>query len=391
MVTIDALLALFSVNFLLKYDFFLLILLLYLLLSKKQMAFSADAFLLVLLSLALLLFSGWRDQHYRLYYLLPPVAFLIGLNLYECASMESIRKAILWLAAFMALHGVLNLLYETVEHGGLVFGAYHMDVWSRSLSQVTAQMINYSLLAAVFGYCLFARPKGRWRFFLLSAIAVFHTVLCGGRTLLALFLLSSGSAFAFFVQSASKDKTRKILQVAAGAFFLLVLLIVAYQLDFLSLRTTIEQTYLYHRLFSEYAVSTGSSFWETGRWNTKLKYLMEIPQYPFGGGLMRKEIRFYAHDIWLDALDEGGILALLLMTVYTIRLGTRTITLVRRKHIPWQDKMLVFCVTVVFLAQCLVEPVVQGSPVFFCAGCMIDGMIARYLQSGTNCKLETAT
>lgn len=119
----------------------------------------------------------------------------------------------------------------------------------------------------------------------------------------------------------------------------------------------------------------------TGRWATKLEYIKLLLVYPLGGSHIRKQVGWYAHDIWLDTADKVGILPSAMIALYTLRVIMRTIRYVFCEDIYLEDKMIFASYAILIATQLLLEPVLSSAPQFFQAICLLDGMLSIYLDS----------
>ena len=103
--------------------------------------------------------------------------------------------------------------------------------------------------------------------------------------------------------------------------------------------------------------------------------------YPWGGSHLSEEIvGAYAHDLWLDIMDEAGIPAALAILVYTITAFYRILILSRNRKVPKDERIALRSYAIIMCAQFFVEPIWQGSPMLLLFFVLIDGMLTRYIR-----------
>lgn len=372
------LLLLFSSNFLLLGNFFLIGILVVLIVKKGYVRFPPDFWLLLLFALSYFLIDWIQNQSVAVSALLCPVAYLVGANLDQSNGMKDIKNMLLFLALGMVLHGLLNFIYETIRFGGINYSALHYDIWSGSISAVTAQMTNYVLILCFAG-CSFLFLRRYWWLILLELICLAHSLLCGSRTYVVLLGISVGISFVVYLWSQRGKRLRSMLMILLTAGLFIWLIWIAYQNNLFGIRSFWESTYLYHRLFSDYAVDNGDTLFSTGRWTTKLRYLQMLPKYLMGGMHVQQVTGWYAHDIWLDTADRVGIFPFFLLLIYTVRLGIRIVQLVNKNELNLENKIIFLCSIVLVMIQFLLEPILSGSPILFHSVCILDGMISVYM------------
>ena len=277
-----------------------------------------------------------------------------------------------------ATHGALNLIYNSISVGGINYNATQLDIWSRSLSNATAQMLLYALLISLAGYFLIG--SSRKYLFFISAIPLFHTVLIGGRTIIILFIVSLLTGLLTLLTTRSQNKVKTISLFLVITLSSAIILNVLYSLNIFGLKSTFESSNLYARLFSDYAVNNDMSFFKTSRFDTKIKYLQYAVQYPFGGSNLHSLFGSYAHDAFLDTYDAVGILPTVLWIVCLVRSSLRFFKYTHTRSISFPVKVMLrclyFCMFVCFFA----EPIIQGGATIVACFFMIDGALTRALS-----------
>ena len=369
---------LFSSDFVLVGYLFLLAALIIVIFRRGSVCFPPDFWILELFALSYFTINMMQNHSITISVLMCPLAYLLGANLDQSEGINSIHKTMLVLAVGMASHGILNFLYETVKCGGINYSALHYDIWSRSISSVTGQMTNYVFLLSFVG-CTVLFAKAYWKIALILSISLIHGVICGSRTYVVMFGISFGISILIYILYRREKRLRSILILLLASFAAALILWTAYQKDWLGIRSFFENTYLYHRLFSDYAKANNKGLFTTGRWATKLRYLAMLPDYPMGGLHMRSITSWYAHDLWLDIADRVGIFPAMLIIIYTLRMGIRTFRLSINGSLNLEHKIIYFNYLVLIMSQFILEPILSSSPILLQSVCILDGMISVYL------------
>lgn len=168
------------------------------------------------------------------------------------------------------------------------------------------------------------------------------------------------------------------MQILLAALVLAGIFAIMYSTDAFGLRTYIEGSYLFRRMNGEKGFYDLSG---NGRFYYKKKYLENAFMYPWGGDHLREEVvGSYAHDLWLDIMDEAGILTALAILVYTITAFYRILMLPRKKNLPQDESVALRSYAIIMCAQFFVEPIWQGSPMLLLFFVLIDGMLSKYVR-----------
>lgn len=367
---------LFGINLLLKGPYLLIAPVLMMAFRGKKLYFNFDMGILILFSLCYFTISGIVNGEMPLVVWCIPIAYYVGYNYSKKITFDTLQKVYLLLAGSMALHGMLNLLYEFVINGGFIYGGVHYDFWSRQVSSVTGQMTNYSLLATLVGYYVFFARKKIW-LALGLVISIVHTIITGGRSYLFLLLLSFCVSWLIYACNEKRRKSKKILSTVMFLLLLFGAVFVSYKYDFLGIREMMNSSYLYERLYSDYAVANDKTIFTTSRWELKHQYIMLMDDYLFGGEHMKELVGYYSHDFMLDIYDSVGIFPFVLMLIYLMRMILRMKKKVFRDEIPVVYKVIYGSFLVTVFAQFFVEPILSSAPVFLLSVVLIDGMISR--------------
>lgn len=125
---------------------------------------------------------------------------------------------------------------------------------------------------------------------------------------------------------------------------------------------------------------------QTERTLTWTAMLENLTRYPFGGKLAPIDPDQYAHNLWLDAAFTSGIASFgTLLAFHLLHLPAYG-RLLRHLKPQWLVQ-LCLGLTLSMLVACLGEPVMEGSPIYFCATCFLLGAVAEYSR-GTQAELS---
>jgi len=122
--------------------------------------------------------------------------------------------------------------------------------------------------------------------------------------------------------------------------------------------------------FQEEGVKTERTF----IWTTMLGHLTT---YPFGGKLAPIDPDQYAHNVWLDAAYTSGIASFATLLAFHLLHLPAYGRLLRHLKPQWLVQ-LSLGLTLSMLIACLGEPVMDGSPIYFCATCFLLGALAEF-------------
>ena len=107
----------------------------------------------------------------------------------------------------------------------------------------------------------------------------------------------------------------------------------------------------------------------------KMTYVKHLLAYPLGGGQLRNVTGVYAHELYLDAYNDAGILAYLVVILFAGSSFYSAFKAVRRGIVSGDLKLLILCVYLAIFIEFLLEPIMRGMPWLFCVFCFYSGMI----------------
>ena len=307
-----------------------------------------------------------------------PLVWLAGYTLLRDKNINRLILIILSACMGMAVHGVLNFIYN-LRIGTVFYEGKSYDVWSNSLSAATGQAINFSLLAAVLMWGLFMQ-KNLILKLVVSALyiaAFVYNIMIGGRSFVILTLL--GIVIPLIIYSFignNKIFVKKVIPIILTVVAILAIIWVMYENNVFGMQDAFESSYFYRRFFSDISQQEITN---DSRFDRKLLYFQHMLDYPFGGNHLRNELGIgYSHDLWLDVFDDAGIFAYIALWIYTISAGIRTVKFALNKRITPELRVLISTIFAISFIQFFVEPILQGAPMMFYSILIIDGMLMAY-------------
>lgn len=373
-------LTLFSVNFMLCEEYILVALFAYQCIKNKKIKIDTKFFILVLFSAVYLTILLITANRFNVQIAILPVAYLLGynLNIDKREPRTLVRSVLVCLSLGMCLHIFLNFCAEIIKYGGIKYGAVHYDIWSGNVSSSTGQMINFTFAAAILTYIIVKNKKHLFALLLIIPSLLFG-VIVGSRTSIVISVISvlTGLIVLCFNVNTKKAKVSIAMIIA-----LILFVVFALQFNIFGISDIIGKSYLMNRL----NLAKNNNMLDTERWQIKLEYIKKMFEHPWGGGSIRRLVNNnYAHDLLLDIYSEGGIMSFLLMVIYLIMLVKSMICFIKESK-SLDIKVLFIPFLIVVLIQMMLEPILEGAPVFMLSLVMIDGLVTNVNK--TRCEDE---
>lgn len=272
------------------------------------------------------------------------------------------------LAAGTFAHYILNWLTNVATYKS----RDTIDIWTEEILSATGQAALAVLPMGLAAAGLFSKNSVKIKLVCLGLVAVIvaYNLILSGRTLFLMLIIIVAVAFLHRLAVEKKTRTRTVL-----SFVLIIAAVfVAYNVDFLGIRTAFKNSLFYDRFFGDYKMDLD----EDTRMESKLYYLKYMLEYPWGGLHMRKMVG-YAHDIFLDTYDEAGIFALIGMVLFLLQALGNVWRCLHNKHLSFGLRQTVLCTYVLILVEFMIEPILQGMPWLFASLCFIDGALRHLL------------
>ncbi len=280
------------------------------------------------------------------------------------------QYAILFISWGLLIHLALNfIIYDSSIWRNTI------DFWTRTPMSATGQAMLGAITIGISVALLFSAKK--WLLKLISilsiALVLAYNFVLAGRMLIfltiGLFLIC---VVKFFI--CCKNPKKIIIAISVMAAFLLLTLI-AFAIDFMGLRSTLEATAFYKRFFGD----NQNNFTEDPRLQLKWLHFKNMYADLWGGGHSFTEFNF-AHDIIFDTYSYAGIFALFGMLGYLLCALCRFFKCMKNRKISGDTKLFIFCLYASIGLFFLVEPIMLGWQWFFVVFCLIDGMTTYLLE-----------
>lgn len=280
-------------------------------------------------------------------------SFIIGLTLY---AVFSFAKSI--------------YLYGSVDNMRYALGGRNvLNLWSEGLISATAltAYLSFSLSSVSLLFIKETPKNKRMILLILFAASVYTIFQTSSRTGIMIVAVSSLTT-TLFSEKISKSKIRRVALYLVS----LISLSFLYNLNFLDIKNSVQNTYLYRRMELSSLETSRSDAWKTV-WSNMMKY-------PLGGKGSHLEAGF-AHNLWLDVAHEGGIYPFLLLVSFTLIAGMAIVKFLRNNH-PFNFKAIVVSMLTAFGIIFMLEPVLQGLTLYFMFFCFFVGMVFKlnYLE-----------
>jgi len=121
---------------------------------------------------------------------------------------------------------------------------------------------------------------------------------------------------------------------------------------------------------SETLLNGGDRF---NRWSNALA---DIYKHPFGGGVYMYNVRFYAHNLWLDVVEICGFIPFTFLFIGTIKAIKLNIKCVNNQNkYSFFFRCYIAMLGLTFFLQCSMEPIMEGALLYFCLYMLFWGII----------------
>lgn len=304
----------------------------------------------------------------------PILAYFFGYILPQ-RSTFSCKTMFFSLAFGTFFHGALNYFYSL--NGGLEEGQRNgLDVWSDEVLSATHQGALFTMCSSLLFYGLFIEKSKKLKIIIVlsTMIGFLNALNTATRTLVYLtILMFILNIFLYlYFHEFNKKVILKLLFVVIFCCFFVVLLYIG---DVFNMKSTIENSSLFSRLTSDYH----QEYMESGdpRFTRMVYMLQNMIYYPLGGNHMH-EVVSYAHNLWLDAGDDAGIVVALLLFSYSLSTTFTVLKLITKKNVPTEEKYICFSLYTGLMINFMLEPVLQGFQYLFISLCVLNGG-TRYL------------
>lgn len=319
-----------------------------------------------------ILYFGFSFSDFCNHFAAPWGAYLVG----KCYTRrfrhgEPLLRLMLAVAAGMFVHGTLNIFLQIfVFPNPLVGSRMAYDIWHGQYISVTGAGLLYTLMTGMAFGILFSECKVCYKILslVIIGIAMLYSIKLAHRTttvLIAIILL----AYLYMRIIVGFRPTRRNILVLMLAVLAVIFLIACVVFDLFGLRTWITSQDLYLRLTNKDAANSG------GRLTIWLSFLKQFLFYPMGGKhISLAENANYVHNMWFDIHYSCGILPFIavLGATWSGFIGVLRV-LKSRGRVSLLTRNCLFFVSIAFILNAAVEPVLEANPYFLFSYLMILG------------------
>lgn len=291
-------------------------------------------------------------------------------------STDKVReyKTICWIVAIgMFLFAILSYLKNGVIYNYKDGQDLRQipDFWVGNASLWQATNINgYTVFAIILSMICFFQKKERKKILLAIVFlfgSIYLTLITAARTNLFLIVLIIISYFVLTLLLKQNFRFVSRKHTLSKVFLAILGLILA-QIVILNLDNLLR--YLPLGAFMERLNNRQLSISGDGRWEMWAKVLQEIPTH-FWGNITSV---YAAHNIYLDAAKESGMIPMILLLIFTIMVLATAWKLLWDKRYPIDLRILNGVLIYSLWASFLIEPVMTAKPFVFISFCMVCGM-----------------
>ena len=302
-----------------------------------------------------------------------PMAYYIGSNI-KSKEEEQIKKVIFLLAIAMAMHVVLNSIYEYIVHGthGFFFSSSHYDIWMREKIMNTAIALDADLLIACFYYIFFHEKNRKVKMsgLMIFAEAMFYLVVIGRRTQVLMLMIVVAVSFFFeamILKTIEEKQRKKLTQIIIILLSIAAVFSLAYVFDLFDFRTFFDNLKIIQKL--------KRGLISDERVSVLFDSIKLMPEYLFGGQKISGVLSMEIHNFWFDIYDYAGIIPFVLICIYSAYYLHVFIRIVRSKTISDSFKTLTVGLFVCTFVQFNLEPLMTGGSILVIVSVMIGALL----------------
>lgn len=307
---------------------------------------------------------GFSDlESFKRFLLAPVLLFFSGWIIIEsCKSwlqkVDKIKNVVLGIMVGYSIHALLNYFLNIGKERWNL-----MDYYTGTYRAATGLGVINTIAFSTFIYCILEKNNVRKIMGLVCfGISALYGLQVGSRTqLLILVIVTVISLVFYFCEVDNRKAARWTL---ALSIVVCIVFLGIYQMNLFGIRRMIELSNLFYR------VNANTSHGDSVRFSSILRGLNSLIEYPMGNAS-----QFYFHNMWLDAGRVSGIVAFLLIFVYTVLTYRHAFSVIVNKKISIEFRVLILGVYLGLLINYFVEPVLEGMTDNFYVFCLINGAL----------------
>lgn len=284
-----------------------------------------------------------------------------------------VKALVLALSLGMLLESILNNMQWTPE-----YGRYWPEFWSGRILPATQHVFYNLCITGMIFYGVIYWKKNR----ALNSILVFGGIYClwyslvtASRMLVVIFavVLAADITLYFYL-----NRNNKVSHMYL--YILLSILLATVTLASVFYVFNIGGFYDY---MHSYMWTRDGGILHNIRFQAQFSVLKQLFRYPFGGKLMDLAGLEYAHNVWLDAANNSGIFAFLLLMAYTTLTLYDFIKLIRTQTIAHETKYLLVSSYLSLFLYYMVETALVANIMYWAPWALICGLIKGIQKENT--------
>ena len=309
-----------------------------------------------------------------------PMAYYIGCNM-KNNTEENVRKVILLLGVSMALHVVLNMIYEYIVHDPYHFfhSTSHYDFWTKEKISNTSTAINIDILLGCVYYLLFHEKNNKIKYSLIALfiVSMAYLMIIGRRTPVMMLLIVFSFSFfyeVFVLKNSSAVFRRNFMLLSGSAIAVVMFLAAAYVFDLFGYKAVLEEYHIIQKFTR--------GFINDQRLELFFGSFPLMPKYLWGGQHISAILGEQIHDFWIDIYDYAGIVPCVIMWIYSFIYMKNNISLFKSEKISSDFKIFVLGPVICIVLQMFLEPVMTGASLFAIVAVIINALFEKLLIDG---------
>ena len=311
---------------------------------------------------------GFSLNSFRIYFITPILVYVSSWFFVEISDKnnkeEEVLKLICCMLAGFAVHALLNALTNETSTRGEVEDIFYGEF----LSATCAGAINTGICSMITCLIITKRKAVKIVGSVFLVIALWYASILGSRTQIVITVIVFVITFYLYLHESDASDQR----IKNFRWLLLIAAVIAviYYCDFLSIRTTVENSNLYGR-FTESQQESDSL-----RVERFIEGLTVIFREPFGDPDAK-----YFHNFWLDIGRTSGIIPFLFILFYSIVVVVHGLRIFKRKQLPRIFRFTVLSIYLGLLMNLFVEPAMEGMYDIVLSFIFINGAVDCFYYS----------
>ncbi len=352
---------------------------------KKEFTVSFDGalFALVTLSLSIVIFDRTASISVltMIKQFVYPLSYVVGYifisNKKTRFGFNEAENVLLRCIVLFALGTLLHIGINIYINPEVELSRNLIDIWSGEILAATGQAAFTIFPICLCSTIIFSSSK---LFYKLISVAVLIYIVWANfklacRTIMVLVVVALLIAGIYYI--INKSNASKKLYALIGVAVIAGCLFVAFQNNVLGIHDAYIESDYYLRIENY----KQTQLVEDPRFDYKMEYIERMVQNPFGGAKTHREIRSYAHDLFLDTYDDASVFAFLAVVAFIIISIRNLVKVLKNKNLSFIFRQLFLSVSVICYMEFMIEPILRGLPWLLALFCFMHGAVACLLKS----------